>query len=169
MTPDEFLSAYDSAAETRNVHCSMRHGPIRQPLERKTQYGFEHENDRLLPNDGFPRITSEGAEILCEGLTGDFSHWRWGIGNHPLEMPLEHLNNCCIRSTIEGDHFLAVVWTGLHYPLTTKSSSVAPSFSFDRVDMHDVFSPRMNITLCQKGDFWPRVSLLLDDNGVCAT
>lgn len=41
-----------------------------------------------LVKDGFPRITSEGLEILKEGLNGDFSRWidkktatldAWGI------------------------------------------------------------------------------------------
>ena len=145
-----------------------RHGPLRLPIDRSTQYSIDRV-ECPLPRDGFPRITSEGAEILCEGLAGNFGRWKWGIGNHPLEMPNEHLSNCWIRATKDGNHFLCTFYHGMHYPQTKKGSVLTPNFSFDKVDMGDIYEPRDSICLQRGDDWWGGLTLLLDDNGKCAT
>lgn len=100
------------------------------PTEKKTQYVMDYDKS-TLPADGFPRITSEGVEILKEGLRGDFSRWRWSIGNHPLEMPAEHVRNLIIRTMSDRPHFYAEFWFGPRFPVTKRNRVLAPYVVFD--------------------------------------
>lgn len=146
----------------------MRHGPICLPPYTRHQR-FAEDVECSLPHDGFPRITSEGAEIVYEGLCGNFSRWAWGIGNHPLEVPIEHTSNVRICATEQGDHFVCHAYTGMHYPQTTKNQSLIPWFVFDKIDMHDEYNPRTSVELKSRTDWWASLALLLDDKGECAT
>ncbi len=125
-----------------------------------------------LPADGFPRITSEGVEILKEGLRGDFSRWEWGIGNHPMEMPSKYLRNLHIRAMDDRPHFYATFWYGPHFPSTKKNLVMTPWFCFDRLDdlvLEHADYKASHICLEQTADFWAHLPLLLDDNEQCAT
>lgn len=93
--------------------------------------------DSPLPDDGLPRITPEGIRILSEGMRGDFTRWKWGIGNHPLEMPRDHLRNAVIHAMKDEPHFTVGFWTGNTFP-QVKHTSFAPTCSFDRVDTGEI-------------------------------
>ena len=137
------------------------HGPVRQP-----PYGNNHspwDESRTLPHDGLPRITSEGAEILVEGLHKDFARWEWSIGNHPFEIPAEHCYNCSICATREGDHFVAHAYTGKSYPQTKHNNGVVPWFCFDKVDLNESVTIRTHIALESTLDFWSHMIIFLDD------
>ena len=136
---------------------------VKLPIDQVTQYS--HEDHGNLPEDGLPRITTEGIQILIEGMHGDFSRWRWGIGNHPLEMPSEHIRNILIRADKDTPHFIAEHWTGDTFP-SVKYKVLAPYYSFDQLDtMQSEFAtdPPENIVLRQSHDWWTRVSVCIDD------
>ena len=87
-----------------------------------------------LPRDGLPRITQEGIAILAEGLRGDFHRWRWSIGNHPLELPCEHVSNLRIAAMKDEPHYVAHAYTGKEFPLTYHNMVMVPWFVFDKLD-----------------------------------
>lgn len=144
---------------------------ILPPVDREhtqfpTDYGGE---DNPLPDDGFPRITSEGVKILIEGIRGDFSRWCWGIGNHPIELPARCVRNLTVRCMKDELHFIARFYYGTHYPQTTKYQNLAPDFVFDKVDDMMGYTDRTSIRLLQSADYWAGVSVLIDNLGKCAT
>ena len=163
LSADEFLRIYKDMTTTYKMYFG-HYGPIRIPTDRRTQYYPEGEN--ALPNDGFPRLTSEGLEILKEGLNGDFARWKVSIGNHPYELPYSEVRNFQVCATHEGDHFVAHCYTGLHYPQTTKNSVVIPWYSFDKVDEN---YGKEKVMLTRSDDFWFGLPILLGSYGECAT
>lgn len=166
LSPTEFGRIYRDMTAAYKADFG-HYGPIRRPTETRTQYGFEEDREgNTLPEDGFPRMTTEGAEILREGLNGDFARWRVAIGNHPYELPLTEVRNVMICATDTGDHFVAKWWTGHHYPKTTKSEIVMPWFVFDQID--EAYRDGHKIVLTRSDDYWAHLPILLDGYGECA-
>ena len=131
---------------------------------------YDWNAERIPKRDGFPRITSEGVEILKKGLRGDFSRWVWGIGNHPLELPTEHTCNLSIHAEDEQPHFFASFWYGKAYPQTKKHMVLTPWFCFDQLDDLIVGGDKtVSVRLRQSSDSWAHLTILLDDNEECAT
>lgn len=116
-----------------------------------------------LPHDGYPRISSEGIELLSKGLDGDFSGWdRVPYLNHPNVLPDRCLSNAIIRATDEG-HFTLSVWFGNALPLV-KGMHMEPHIVFDRLDRMEQYTPTSpTVRLCRSDDWWVSVSLLKDD------
>lgn len=132
------------------------------------EYSLDIKNP--LPEDGFVRITEEGAKILAEGLRGDFSRWAWGIGNHPIIFPSwSHARNLRITAMDDRPHFQAQFWYGSHFPQTKHYQVMAPSFTFDTLDFHEEYDPRTSVTLGQSSDYWAHLGILLDGMERCAT
>ena len=135
------------------------------PEDQGTQYAFEYENKCPLPRDGLPRITLEGIEILSEGLRGDFHRWRWGIGNHPLEMPLEHIRNLTIHCMKDEPHFMASFWFG-EFP-QVNYRVMTPWVPFDtldrRITQYADKDPE-TIHLAASQDWWMHISVQVGDN-----
>ena len=133
--------------------------------------GVVHINGHIvhvpLPRDGFPRITAEGVKILIEGLRGDFTRWRWSIGNHPLEFPYEHIMNGRICAMKDQPHFVAHLWTGPRYPSTKRNRDMVPWYCFDEVDTN--VSPSYpkeladTIRLTNSADHWMHAAILVGD------
>ena len=162
-------------------------GPVTLPTYSRSYENIcTREDDRGigLPNDGIPRISTEGAEILIEGLHGDFSRWCWGIGNHPLEIPVRHVRNLHIRAMKDEPHFIASFYCGHDYPITIKNQVLTPNFCFDQVDTMRIEPGRFeasetdpynhiawgdSIHLRQSADFWAYAPIMLDDNGILRT
>ncbi len=130
-------------------------------------------DDCPLPDDGFPRITTEGVAILREGLAGDFTRWLWGIGNHPLEIPLRETRNLVIRAMKDEPHFYATFWFGHYYPQTKKYKVLTPWFCFDQLDTYlSEHSPEEytdTVHLRQTSDYWSDLTILMNDNDKCGT
>ena len=125
----------------------------------------KYDDRNPLPNDGLPRMTSEGIEILAEGLRGDFHRWRWGIGNHPLEMPVEHIRNLTIHCMKDEPHFMAAFWFG-EYPIVNYRACT-PWIPFDTLDrMHTQYheGPTTNIQLRSSADYWFYIPVQIDSN-----
>lgn len=159
-------------------------GPVTLPSTANSYHNFSMDQDqkgRGLPKDGLPRISTEGARILIEGLRGDFSRWVWGIGNHPMELPQEYCRNIHIRAMKDEPHFIASFWFGNTYPQTTKNLVLTPNYCFDQVDTLKIEPGRFetmetdpfnhvtlsdHLLLRQTSDYWSRCSIMLDDNGV---
>ena len=119
-----------------------------------------------LPKDGLPRITTEGVEILKEGLRGDFSRWVWSIGNHPLEIPDRCVRNLIIRAMNDRPHFIAEFWSGNRFPKTKHLPNLLPYYCFDVLDTlvteyHT--EPIYRIHLKQSADYWAHIPILIDD------
>lgn len=162
MSADLFLKIYNDMRETYKMYFG-RYGPIRIPEDRKPQYWSIDSDGNPLPDNGFPRITSEALEILKEGLNGDFRRWKCGIGNHPYELPANQIRNITICATPEGDHFVAKPWTGMYYPMTDKNTSAIPWYAFDEID--EAYDQR--IMLKRSDDFWFGLPVFLDSYGDC--
>lgn len=119
-----------------------------------------------LPNDGWPRITSDGIDILEEGLRGDFSRWEHiGWMNHPKWLP-GCTRNCNITCDPKEMHFSVQFWYG-RWP-AIKEMSLAPNFSFNEVDRMEAYDPRPGyiVLRLRKGDTWDwysNVHVLVDD------
>lgn len=137
-------------------------GEVRLPEDQRTQYFFN--GPRPLPADGLPRITAEGIRILVEGLRGDFRRWRWGIGNHPLQMPYEHTRNLYITAMKDRPHFLAAFYYGDKYP-QVKYIVMTPRYPFDMVDTYTNTEEESStgIYLRQSADPWAYVSIQVGD------
>lgn len=141
-------------------------GAIIPPIDSRTQYFAITDEGNPLPKDGLPRITTEGLEILKEGLRGDFSHWVWSIGNHPLELPGKHMRNLIIRAMDDEPHFIAEFWTGSRYPKTKHNVRALPNYCFDEIDdMGTEYrtEPIYYIKLCQSFDFWSGAPIFVDN------
>lgn len=137
-------------------------GEVKLPVDQRTQYFWE-PGDRL-PRDGLPRITAEGVKLLAEGLRGDFSGWRWAIGNHPLELPSEHVSNFQVRAMKDRPHFLAKFWYGDTFP-AVKYHVLTPSYAFDMLDTMTVWDePATCIHLRSRSDPWAYCPVVVDDN-----
>lgn len=135
------------------------------PDSQTQQYFNEYEEINPLPNDGLPRITLEGLDILAEGLRGDFHRWRWGIGNHPLEMPLEHIRNMTIHSMKDEPHFIVSFWYGTEYPIVGYRN-MTPWVPFDILDLQQTqyrIEHPDTISLRNSGDFWFHISVQVGD------
>lgn len=118
-----------------------------------------------LPNDGLPRITLEGLDILAEGLRGDFHRWRWGIGNHPLEMPVEHLRNMTIHCMKDEPHFIASFWFGTVYPVVGYRN-MTPWVPFDTLDLQQSQYREEHpdtVKLGDSEDWWAHISVQVGD------
>lgn len=141
-------------------------GEIKLPTDRRTQYFAITDEENPLPKDGLPRITSEGLEILKEGLRGDFSRWMWAIGNHPLEVPGKHLRNCIIRAMKDEPHFIAELWTGSRWPATKHNVRAITEYCFDELDdMGNEYrtEPVYYVKLRQTSDYWAGAPIFVDD------
>lgn len=137
---------------------------IIQPEDLRTQYYPEQPSP--LPQDGLPRITAEGMEILLEGMRGDFHRWRWSIGNHPFQLPYEHARNILINAMKERPHFIARFWYGPDYP-QVKYRVLTPAYSFDRVDTLTIGEdPVESIHLRQAADYWNHVPVQIGDYSI---
>ena len=125
------------------------------------------EDTSTLPRDGLPRITTEGVRILAEGLRGDFRRWVWTIGNHPLEIPREHVRNVRICAMDDRPHFVAHAYTGIEYPQTKKGANMIPWYCFDELDTmitkYHTEDPT-SIHLRQTADYWAYLPILTDSN-----
>ncbi len=144
------------------IHRAHFDGEVQLPTDQRMQY-FHEPTDRL-PRDGLPRITMEGLAILAEGLRGDFSRWRWAIGNHPLEVPAEHVSNIQIRAMKDEPHFIAKFWYGDTCPVV-KYHLLTPAYVFDTLDTMAVFDqPPTHIYLRQEADPWAYCPVLVDDH-----
>ena len=120
-----------------------------------------------LPDDGFPRITSEGVRLLQAGLTGDFTGWVKRPANHPMEIPSEHVRNCGFHANPESMHFIATVWFG-PYP-RLDGECMAPHIEFDAIDLKEIYVPQLpTIRLYRKGKWGFRCGVLIavDDRGI---
>ena len=120
-----------------------------------------------LPNDGWPRISSEGIAILKEGLAGDFSRReKVGYLNHPMCLPSEHVENASIQCDPDEMHFSIAFWYG-EYP-KVKDACLAPHFTFNKIDDMATYDPGtgyIRLTM-DKGDVWDwysSVAILVDD------
>ena len=134
------------------------------PEDQRTQYAWDYESQ--LPKDGLPRMTLEGIEILAEGLRGDFHRWRWGIGNHPLEMPQEHLRNITIHAMKDRPHFMAAFWFGTDYPIVNYRVCTprAPFDTLDRMITKYHTEPPTSVHLRSSADYWQYVPVQIGDN-----
>lgn len=137
---------------------------VRLPEDPRAQWWSESDAKNPLPKDGLPRITREGIIILYEGLKGDFRRWRQGIGNHPLEMPLEHIRNITIHAEKNRPHFVARVWYG-DFPVV-KYRVLAPLVPFDTMDTGVTqYTPEDPETITLgSSDCWLRIPVAVDDN-----
>lgn len=133
---------------------------LKLPDRQDTEY---YDDRSSLPKDGLPRISKEGLKILIEGLQGDFSHWSWGIGNHPLHIPYIHTQNVIIDAMKDQPHFIAKFWFGEHYP-QVNYIVMTPWFCFDEVDTCTLREEEINrIHLRQTTDYWASLTLQIDD------
>ena len=144
------------------IHRARFDGEVQFPTDQRMQY-FHEPTDRL-PRDGLPRITMEGLAILTEGLRGDFSRWRWSIGNHPLEVPAEHVSNIQIRAMKDEPHFIARFWYGPAFP-QVNYAVLAPDYIFDEVDTMTLGEDDPErIYLRQEADPWAHCPVMIEDN-----
>ena len=132
-----------------------------------------------LPNDGYPRITYEGYEILREGLNGNFDRWCDSIGNHPLAIGHDKCRNIYISCCPEKRHFQINIWFGQKSPMV-EYSPIAPTIEFDTIDTLrreaiDNIKPkelppkdRIMLKNSKDGFFTTGIMILLDDYGVNA-
>ena len=136
------------------------------PEDQRTQYPWD-TGDNPLPQDGLPRITSEGMSILLEGLRGDFRRWCWGIGNHPLQMPNKHTRNLYITAMKDRPHFLAKFYYGDRFPRVGYMIFTAYS-PFDTVDTYttEEGASSSGIRLCQAADHYAAVPVQVDDANI---
>ena len=120
-----------------------------------------------LPNDGWPRISSEGIAILKEGLAGDFSRWeKVGYLNHPMCLPSEHVENASISCDPETPSFAIRFWYG-EFP-KIKDAVLAPTFEFNEIDDMATYDPgtgyvHLRMRKGQEWDWYSSVILLVDD------
>ena len=127
-----------------------------------------------LPDDGYPRLTMEGYEILREGLNGNFDRWCASIGNHSRSIGHDKCRCLTITCDPKSMHFQITLWFG-KFP-TLEYRSIAPTIEFNKVDTRRYnvaegeLPPEGIIELknTKDGFFTTGIPILLDDYGMNA-
>lgn len=132
-----------------------------------------------LPNDGYPRMTTEGFEILKEGLReGNFDRWCDSIGNHSRSIGHDKCRNLYISCDPKTNHFQCTIWFG-QSPPTIEYMPIAPTYEFNIIDTrrgmalptgYQELPPEGYFALRNSKDDWftTSVMILLNDYGMDA-
>lgn len=123
----------------------------------------------MLPNDGYPRITSHAITLIQQGLKGNFDGWRYvSYCNHPWEIPPEDCQNCHIMASEDWKgkpQFIVQVWFGRKCPLL-HGCNMVPDIEFSEIDLLEYYEPPSVHIVLKNTDWYAHVPIAVDDRGL---